>query len=425
MTLKCVLVVGGGGREHALGKRLLRSESVAEVIFCPGNAGTAKLSVAGKTARNVHGDPLDVAVQHSADLVVVGPEAPLVDGLADRLAERGVAAYGPSAAAAQLEASKAFMKDFAKRHDIPSADYRVVDSEADAISAIDAFADAPVVKADGLCGGKGVVVAQTHAEAKRAAREMLVDGRFGAAGKRLVIEQCILGHEASVHAICDGERYVLLPVAQDHKRIGDGDRGPNTGGMGTYAPADVLPDQLVRRVRRRIIEPILSGMRAEGTPFVGTLFAGLMVTEQGDPSLLEINVRFGDPETQVIAELVDGDFADLLMRASQGNLPEAIELARGYRVCVVLAADGYPAAPRKGDAIEGLAAAENLSGVDIYHAGTTASDGALVTSGGRVLGVTGAGATLAEARRIAYEAADLIRFEGKQMRRDIAGRDDG
>ncbi|MCC6666282.1 MAG: phosphoribosylamine--glycine ligase [Polyangiaceae bacterium] len=425
MTGRKVLVLGSGGREHALADALLASPSVARVVVSPGNAGTATPPAGlppGKTLVSRAGAPLDVARDERPDLVVVGPEAPLTEGLIDQLSVEGFLAFGPSRRAAALEGSKAFMKAVAARHGLRTARFESVTDAAAVEGVVHSFERAPVVKADGLCAGKGVVVAATHDEAIVAARDMLA-GRFGPAGTTLVIEEQLVGQEASVHAICDGERAFVLPAAQDHKRIFDDDRGPNTGGMGTYAPAPLITPALAQRIERELIQPAVAGMAADGIPFRGTLFAGLMITPEGEPYLLEFNVRFGDPETQVLMSVLDGDVAELLASAARGALrPEVVSVAPRHAVCVVLAAPGYPDTPRVGVAITGLDRAAAIDGVRVYHAGTRVEAGAVVTAGGRVLGVTARGSTLAEAHDRAYRAADTIEFAGKQMRRDIARR---
>ena len=417
-------MVGSGGREHALALRLLASPSVSEVILLPGNAGTVTSRVpSGKILRNAGGSPLEVAKTERVDLAVVGPEAPLCAGMVDDLERLGVHAYGPSRQAAQLEGSKAFMKDFAARHRLPTARHLVVTDARELERALVEFPEPPVVKADGLCAGKGVIVADTHDEALAGARGMLSGESFGEAGAKVVLEERIAGAEVSAHAICDGERVLMLPPAQDHKRIGDGDRGPNTGGMGTYAPPPLVGPELARRIQLQILEPAVRGMAADGIPVRGTLFAGLMITEKGDPVLLEFNVRFGDPETQVMMNAIDGDLADALDGAARGSLdPGALKPSGEHAVCVVIAAAGYPGTPRGGDAIDGIDRAEAIEGVTVYHAGSRLEGGKLLTSGGRVLGVTGRGSSLSEAHQRAYRGVELIHFSGMQFRRDIAAR---
>jgi phosphoribosylamine---glycine ligase len=419
-----ILIVGSGGREHALALALLDAPSVAEVLVAPGNAGTTVVPAGGgKILRSVVGSTLEIARTERVDLVVVGPEAPLCDGLVDDLAASGILAYGPSKAAARLEGSKAFMKDFVARHHLPTAKHVTLTIADDVGAAVRDFDVPPVVKADGLCAGKGVVVAQSFEEATEAAERMLSGRLFGDAGRTVVLEERLVGQEASIHAICDGERAFLLPAAQDHKRIFDRDQGPNTGGMGTYAPAPLITPELEQRIDRDIIRPVLDGMRAEGSPFKGTLFAGLMIAPNGDPKVLEFNVRFGDPETQVLTAILGGDLAELLVSAAQGRLdPNAVWRLEQHAICVVLAAQGYPGKVRTGDAITGTAAAGAISGVRVIHAGTRFVDGNLVTSGGRVLGVTARGDSLRQAAEVAYAAVQRVEFEGMQYRRDIGVR---
>jgi phosphoribosylamine--glycine ligase len=427
VTKKTVLVVGQGAREHALACRLLESDAVGRVLVAPGNAGSDLGAGAppGKSLASAAGDPREIALSLRPDLIVVGPEAPLVAGLVDELSSAGLAVYGPSRAAARLEGSKAFLKDFAVRHGIRTGRYHIARSFDEAREQIADFAVPPVIKADGLCAGKGVVVAATVGEAEDAAREMLSGRAFGDAGRTVVIEERLEGQELSVHAICDGERALLLPGVQDHKRIGDGDTGPNTGGMGTYGPVAWMDAELSRRLQSGVVEPVLRGMAELGTPFKGTIFANIMLVGGVDPVLFEINVRFGDPETQVLMNVLRGDLYEALRGCALGRLdPDSLRVDPDgpSAVCVVLAASGYPAAPRSGDVIEGLDRAARSPGVRIYHAGTRRDGGRVLTAGGRVLGVTAVAADLPAARARAYEAAEQIQFSGKQMRRDIGAR---
>ncbi|WP_437724389.1 phosphoribosylamine--glycine ligase [Sorangium sp. So ce861] len=421
-------MLGSGGREHALARALARSPSVAEVIVAPGNAGTsaqggpdrAPIRRADLAALSPD-EATRLAVRERADLVVVGPEAPLCAGVADALAAAGVAVFGPSREAARLEGSKAFLKEFAARHGIPTAPFQIARSFDEAARIIRERGAPIVVKADGLCAGKGVVVAATVDEALAAAKDMLVDRRFGDAGATVILEDALVGEEASLHALSDGEAIFVLPAARDHKRVGEGDTGPNTGGMGAFAPSARVTPELTARVEREILRPTIDGMRAEGRPFRGVLFAGLMITPAGDPILLEHNVRFGDPECEALMELLEGDVAELCASAAAGALdPGAARVAPGrHALTVVLAARGYPTAPVTGDVIRGLDAAAAVEGAFVNHAGTAERDGAIVTAGGRVLAVTAAGDSLAEARERAFRAASAIDFDGKVLRRDI------
>jgi phosphoribosylamine--glycine ligase len=422
---RVVLVVGSGGREHALSKRLARSPSVRKVLVAPGNPGTEEvaqniaLPVGGPTGENL----AEVCAREAVDLVVVGPEDPLVAGVADVLRSRGVAVFGPGKDAARLEGSKAFMKRFAMEHGVPTSPFQTFDEPTKAVQYIRSRPEPPVIKADGLCAGKGVVVAGDFDEAERSARAMLSGEAFGAAGRTIVVEDRLDGAEASVHAICDGNKYLLLPVTQDHKRIGEGDRGPNTGGMGAYGPTPLVTPALERRIAAEVIEPVLKGMVARGTPYSGALYAGLMITPEGDPKVIEFNARFGDPETEVLVDLVDGDFGELLYSVATSRLDAlAVKVLPHHAIAVVLASEGYPGKPRTGDVIEGLDEAARVPRVNVLHAGTRRDGSRVVTAGGRVLIVTATGPTLREARDIAYQGVGAIRFRGMQVRRDIAWR---
>jgi len=414
-----VLVVGSGAREHALVWALARSPSVSEILAAPGNPGMSTMAqTVGLPITDVAAIA-DWAEAHDIDLVVVGPEAPLALGLADLLAVRGIPVFGPSRAAAELEWSKAFAKDFMRRHAIPTAPYGVFTEIAAALDFIRTAGAPLVVKADGLAAGKGVLICATQAEAEDAVRSVLVDRAFQAAGDRVVVEQFLEGEELSVIAVVDGERFAMLPPARDYKRLRDGDQGPNTGGMGSYAPVRDLDLEVMARVRERVLEPAVAGLRAEGRPYRGALYAGLMLTHEG-PMALEFNCRFGDPETQVILPLLDLDLAELLLACAEGRLAtESIATRPDVAVCVVLAAEGYPERPRTGDPIHGIDVAQQ-SGALVFHAGTGEREGRLVTSGGRVLSVVATSADLTGAAARAYAAADLIQFDGMQLRRDVA-----
>lgn len=413
-----VLVVGSGAREHALAERLAACESVARVVVCPGNAG-----IAGRLERR-SGDVFDAASELRPDLVVIGPEGPLADALVDRLNANGHLVFGPTQAAARLETSKAFMKEFCVRHGIATARHVRVEALDDLDAALASFPAAPVVKASGLCAGKGVVVAETMDEARQAARAMLSGEAFGEPGRVIVLEERLVGEEVSIHAVSDGKRAFTLPAVQDHKRIGEGDVGPNTGGMGTYGPAPLVTPAIGERIQRDIIDRVVEGMASDGVPFIGVIFAGIMVDPQGIPRLIEINTRFGDPETQILVNLLEGDFYAFLASAAGGALrPDCIRInPSNHALCVVMAAAGYPGKVRSGDVITGIDQAEALENVRVYHAGTSEHDGKVRTSGGRVLGVTAVATSLATAKHRAYEACARIQFDGAQYRRDIGHR---
>jgi len=412
-----ILVVGSGGREHALVYRL--TESGHEVIAAPGNPGIEGLARTFPIKVDAHVALLELAIAEHVDLVVVGPEAPLVAGLADELRGAGIATFGPGSLGAQLEGSKAFSKEFFARHRIPTAPFSVVTTVAEADAAIDRLGSV-VVKADGLAAGKGVVVAADAAEARAAARDMLEARRFGDAGARVIVEKRIIGREVSVLALTDGTRLEVLPAAEDHKTIFDGDTGPNTGGMGTVSPSWVN-DEVIARITTEILEPTVAGLAADGIAYRGVLFAGVMVDEAGTPWLLEYNCRFGDPETQPIMARMRGDFGAVLLGAAKGEMPKgALEWDPRVAVCVVVAAAGYPGAVKTGDVIGGLDAV--TPDVVVFHAGTARTEAGVVSAGGRVLGVTALGVSVDQARARAYAAVDGIELAGKQVRRDIGAR---
>jgi phosphoribosylamine--glycine ligase len=419
-----ILIIGNGGREHALAWKAARSAGVAEVLVAPGNAGTAR----EPGCRNVEvaADDLPgllaLARREAVALTIVGPEAPLVAGICDLFQAAGLPCFGPSRAAAQLEGSKAFTKDFLARHGIPTAAYGTFTTLAAAEDYIRRQGAPIVVKADGLAAGKGVVVARTEAEALAAVREMLAGKAFGSAGHRVVIEEFLVGEEASFICLCDGRRALPFASSQDHKARDDGDQGPNTGGMGAYSPAPVVTPAVHARVMREVIEPTLAGMAADGAPYVGFLYAGLMITPAGAPKVIEFNCRFGDPEAQPVMMRLRSDLVQLCQAALAGGLDE-IRLAWDPRVAlgVVMAAGGYPERYRKGDPIDGLDApdAEDLK---IFHAGTREQAGQVLTNGGRVLCVVGLGADVAAAQRRAYEGVARISWTDHYYRRDIGHR---
>ncbi|MBR9754898.1 MULTISPECIES: phosphoribosylamine--glycine ligase [unclassified Cobetia] len=419
-----VLIIGGGGREHALAWKAAQSSRVEEVFVAPGNAGTARESKLTNLA--IAADDLDALVAFARDnaieLTIVGPEAPLVIGVVDRFREAGLKCFGPTAGAAQLEGSKAFTKDFLARHAIPTGDYATF-AEVDAALEYLAAHPAPIViKADGLAAGKGVVVAMSDEEARAAVRDMLEDNAFGDAGARVVIEEFLDGEEASFIVMVDGENVLPMATSQDHKRVGEGDTGPNTGGMGAYSPAPVVTADVHQRVMDEIILPTVRGMAAEGHPYTGFLYAGLMIDAQGAPKIIEYNCRFGDPETQPIMVRLKSDLVALCLAAEDGRLDtQACEWDSRAAVGVVLAAGGYPASYRKGDVISGFDAAE-ATGCKVFHAGTAEQDGQVVTSGGRVLCVTALGDSVAAATERAYEGVDAISWQDMLVRRDIAWR---
>ncbi|MFC3284679.1 phosphoribosylamine--glycine ligase [Litchfieldella rifensis] len=420
-----VLIIGGGGREHALAWKVAQSARVAGVYVAPGNAGTA--SEPGLTNVAIAASDLDgleaFAREEGIDLTIVGPEAPLVAGVVDRFQAAGLAIFGPSRAAAQLEGSKSFTKDFLARHAIPTAEYATFTAIESALAYLAEKGAPIVIKADGLAAGKGVIVAMTQAEAEAAVRDMLEANAFGDAGARVVIEEFLEGEEASFIVMVDGQTVLPMATSQDHKRALDGDTGPNTGGMGAYSPAPVVTPEVHQRIMDEVILPTVRGMAAEGHPYTGFLYAGLMIDADGTPKVIEYNCRFGDPETQPILQRLTSDLATLCLAGAEGRLSgESCDWDPRPAVGVVMAAGGYPGDYRKGDAIEGLAAAESLD-CKVFHAGTAHDDqGRVVTSGGRVLCVSALGDSVSHARDKAYRGVATIHWPGVQYRRDIAHR---
>jgi len=417
-----ILLLGGGGREHALAWKLAQSPALTTLYAAPGNPGIAQHATLVDLDATDHRAVVDFCLRHSIGLVVIGPEAPLVDGLADNLRVKGYPVFGPGKKAAQLEGSKGFTKDLCKRANIPTAAYERLSSKDGAIAALDDFGLPVVIKADGLAAGKGVIIAETREQAVEAIEDMF-SGAFGAAGAEVVLEEFMTGEEASFFALTDGSAILPFGSAQDHKRVGDGDTGPNTGGMGAYSPARVLTPELEAEVIEKILRPTVDTLGAEGMPYSGVLYAGLMLTAEG-PKLIEYNARFGDPECQVLMMRFDGDLVELLLAVAQGRLAEQgpVELAERAALTIVMAANGYPGTPEKGGAITGIDAAE-ATGARVFHAGTADRDGAIVANGGRVLNVTATGDTVKAAQEAAYRAVDAIGFPTGFCRRDIGWRE--
>lgn len=428
-VLMNILLIGSGGREHAIAWKLRNSPSCNRLFAVPGNPGIFTVAEPTNIPAGLVSN-IDIIAEfcldNKIDVVVIGPEQPLADGLSDELRERGLAVFGPSRAAAQLEWSKGFAKEFMQQWNIPTAKFRYFTSyEEDAAveyaeRLVVEFGKS-VIKADGLAAGKGVIIAESAEEAAATVRDVL-GGMFGKAGASVVIEEFLQGQESSIFAVSDGSRYVTLAPAQDHKRIGEGDTGKNTGGMGAYCPASIVTPDVLQRVCSEIIEPTLMGMSEQGTPFVGCLFIGLMISGSM-PRVVEFNSRFGDPETQAVLTVFEGDFARLLYSAAIGNIDytAAVNTRNGYACNVVLAANGYPDAYGKGHIITGIEQAESL-GARVFHAGTDKQNGELVSAGGRVVGVCARGETLRDAVNLAYRAIDEVKFDGKTYRRDIAAR---
>ncbi len=416
-----VLVIGSGGREHALAWKLAQSPRVQNVIVAPGNAGSATEHNCENALANSVEQWLALAKNEKVGMTVVGPEAPLAAGVVDAFRAEGLKIFGPTKAAAQLESSKDFAKAFMKRHGIPTAEYETFTDAAAAHAYVNQKGAPIVIKADGLAAGKGVVVAATLDEAHATIDMMLADNAFGAAGARVVIEECLFGEEASFIVMVDGRNVLTMASSQDHKRLLDGDAGPNTGGMGAYSPAPIVTPALHARIMREIILPTVNGMAKDGIQYTGFLYAGVMVDAQGNPRTLEFNCRFGDPETQPIMMRLKSDLVDLVEHGINGTLDTVdAEWDRRVALGVVMAAHGYPDNPRKGDVIHGLGTKHDDA--HVFHAGTAVSDGNVVVAGGRVLCVTALGDTVKIAQKRAYEVADGIRFDGMQLRRDIGWR---
>ena len=419
-----VLIIGGGGREHALAWKVAQAEQVETVFVAPGNAGTAREAKLENVALDVLDQPalLAFAQDNSIDLTIVGPEAPLVEGLVDTFQENGLKCFGPSKAAAQLEGSKAFTKDFLARQNIPTGAYGNFTDMDEALTYVREQGAPIVIKADGLAAGKGVIVAMTLQEAEDAVRDMLDGNKFGDAGHRVVVEEFLEGEEASFIVMVDGKNVLPMATSQDHKRVGDGDTGPNTGGMGAYSPAPVVTDAVYQRIMDEVITPTVEGMAAEGMPYTGFLYAGLMISPQGAPKVIEYNCRFGDPETQPILMRLQSDLAGLCLAALDGKRDQTdIQWDPRPTLGVVMAAGGYPDSYNKGDVIDGLDQADSDT-VKVFHAGTAEKDGQVVTSGGRVLCVTGVGDTVGEAQANAYEGVKQITWRDAQYRSDIGYR---
>ncbi len=416
LTVK-VLVVGNGGREHALIWRIAQSSHVKELYCAKGNAGIWKI------AKRVDIDPSNItslaefALKRGIDFTVVGPEAPLVEGIVDEFEKRGLCIFGPTKKASKLEGSKAFAKAFMKKYGIPTADYKVFEDYQTAVKYIKNSSVPLVVKADGLAAGKGAVVCFSHEEAIKTLENFMIKGVLGSAGKRVVVEEYLEGEEASYIVMVNGEKYVPLPTSQDHKRLLDGDKGPNTGGMGAYSPTPIIDSYTEKRIRKEIIERALTGLKKEGIYFRGFLYAGLMITSEG-PKVLEFNVRLGDPEAQPILMRIKGDFLKALTDFYEGKEIN-LEEDRSWAIDVVIASKGYPVNPEKGKVIKGLEEAEKLEKVIVFHAGTDIKGESIITSGGRVLNVCAYGDTLKEAKERVYSALSLIHFEGMHYRKDI------
>jgi phosphoribosylamine--glycine ligase len=414
-----VLVIGSGGREHALVWKISQSKKVDKIYCAPGNAGIAELA----ECVNIKSDNIQelkkFAIDQKIGLTIVGPEAPLAEGVVDEFKKEGLKIFGPSKAAARLEGSKIYAKEIMKKYDVPTAGFAEFMDEKEAIKYLQSSNIPVVVKADGLAAGKGVVVARDFEEAEESVHRMLVDREFGEASSKIIIEECLIGEEASILAFADGKHFTIMQSAQDHKRIFDNDMGPNTGGMGAYSPAPVVTDKILKEVEDKVFKRMIEGMQKEGAPFVGILYAGIMITKEG-PKVLEFNVRFGDPETQPILMRLKMDIIDIIEHILEGKLDKIkVEWDKRAAVCVVLASKGYPGDYEKGTEISGLADTKALKDAVVFHAGTSIKGGKVVTSGGRVLGVTAMADTIELAINRAYSVVHMVKFDGMHYRSDI------
>jgi phosphoribosylamine--glycine ligase len=415
-----VLLIGNGGREHTIAWKLAQSAQLKKLFIAPGNPGTAKYGTNIDIKANEYDKLVKFAIDNNVQLAVIGPEDPLADGIVDKFEKASIKAFGPSGAAAQLEADKAFSKLIMKANSVPTAESRTFDNFTDAKRYIASRDEAVVIKATGLAKGKGVFVCDEPSEGILAAEKMMRDKIFGIAGEKILVEDKLLGQEVSILALVDGRNIYVLETAQDHKPIGDGDTGPNTGGMGAYSPAPIVTDKIMDQIVREILVPTVDGMNKNGTPYKGILYAGLMIT-QGGPRVLEYNVRFGDPETQPILARLKSDLLEVMLATCKGTLDKiTLEWDSRAAICVVMASGGYPGDYEKGKVISGIDEAEKLKDVTVFHAGTAEKDGKIVTAGGRVLGVTALGETIAAAQARAYEAVEKIKFEKAYYRKDIA-----
>ena len=416
-----ILVIGSGGREHTIAKECAKSPRVDQVVVTPGNGGISKEFTTFSVPVEDNDGLVALAQNEKIDLVVVGPEVPLCNGVVDSLNAVGILAYGPDAAGARLEGSKAYTKDFLAKYSVPTAAYGNFSEVEPALQYLEQCDLPVVVKASGLAAGKGVLICESMEDARDAVEDMLSGESFGESGKEVVIEEFLDGEEASLHLICSGESYVAMPMSQDHKKVGDGDTGLNTGGMGAYAPTSVVTPEMLAQYEKDIVRPTLAGLKSEGVDFRGTLYIGLMLTANG-PKVLEFNVRFGDPETQVILPLLADDLVELLLKSARGEpMPESVAFKEESAMVVVLASNGYPGSYPKGEVI--TEPTEPIDGSVLIHAGTKAENGEVVTAGGRVLGAVGMGPTLADAKEKAYQLAEAVKFESKYYRSDIGHRE--